>query len=151
MPKWAKAKIIRNKVINVRRFQIAYSCCHCSCFELYSQWNSEKWWHFGPDWSREKWMVLSYILNVKNKHFADYLHVEYKRKRGTTDNCKTLSWEILVLPLMDFKQTMRGACFGGEGRGTNRLFGFRHERFRKLSGDSSRDKYLLNKWTINQL
>lgn len=50
-----------------------------------------------------------------------------------------------MLPLMDFKQTMGGACFGGEGHGTNRLFDLRHYRFGKLSGDSSRDKYLLNK------
>lgn len=44
----------------------------------------------------EKWLVLRYILKMKSKGFADYLHVEYERKREARENLKGLG-EGLIL------------------------------------------------------
>lgn len=54
------------------------------------------------------------VFKVETVGFADYLHVEYKRKRGAKDNFKILFQGILGLPFTEFKQTIGEACLGWE-------------------------------------
>lgn len=47
--------------------------------------------------------------------------MEYKRKRGAKNNFQILSQGILGLPFTEFKQTIGGACLGGEVDGIKYL------------------------------